>query len=111
MRSKKRLAAKDRHILGKISKKSNHIAYYSHIMSHKTGEDYFAMITARLSVFCLKHLVNAIYKVEPDEIDSQLKMAAMNELTERKVFNKKITPWNMKDLHRVRPRRRPRWSL
>lgn len=110
--SKKRLTARHKHILNKITKRANKIAHYASLYARSSGEDYYSIIVARLNIFCLKHLINVVDNMDQDgTIDgTPLRDAAINELTQRKLFGKVITPFDSRQTRMLTRRRRWRFS-
>ena len=109
MISEKHMAARHKNRLRKLSSRASKVSHYARITAKESGEDFYYVVATRMSMLCLKHLIREIDKmVEVDQEDDLVREAALQELTQRKLFGKKITPWNVKELYKLKKYRKYR---
>jgi hypothetical protein len=103
-RSAKRALARQKHLVNKVRDRVKYICALAAMT--RDEEDYFSTILSRLNTYAVKHLANGVIVAEavPDWISMQLKEAAANELIQRKIFGKKITPFHRRELLRFNRR-------
>ena len=97
MRSEKRRSRRTKHILEKIRHRAKYISAFAAL---REDEDYLSLIVSRLNMLCLRHVADGQLVGRPDSIESQLRDAAANELIQRRIFGKRITPFNKNELYR-----------
>ena len=98
MMSEKRQRARFKFLVNKVRHRCKYICCFAALTRNE--QDYFATVVARLSTFALKHIADGFIVGKPDSIEMQLKDAAANEMIQRKVFGKKITPFHKRELRR-----------
>jgi len=94
--SVKRIQARNHHKINKIRARCKYICCLAALM--RDQEDYFSTCVSRLSLFACKQVANGTLVGKPDSIEYQLKDAAANEVIQRKLFGKKITPFHKREL-------------